>query len=307
MMKGERKPNILIWILAVLLSITLLGIFGVIIITRLNKPQQPDAPLILTLPPEGTDEVVDCVPTDLHTEMSQPQGFSDQMTYEVINEYPHDPQAFTQGLIFLDGVFFESTGLYGESSLRKVDVQTGQVLQQIDLPSQYFGEGLTAWEGVLIQLTWQENTGFVYQLEKFSLLKEFSYPTQGWGLTHDGERLIMSDGSDTLFFLDGETFEVVDQVVVTDQGQEISRINELEYVQGEIFANIWLTDTIIRIDPFNGEVLGRIDLSGILPDVERTSETDVLNGIAYDPETDRLFITGKFWPKVYEINLIPVE
>jgi glutamine cyclotransferase len=229
------------------------------------------------------------------------------MTYQVINEYPHDPQAFTQGLIFMDGVFYESTGLYGESSLRKVDVATGQVLQQINLPPQYFGEGLTAWEENLIQLTWRENTGFVYQLEDFSLLEEFSYPTQGWGLTHDGDLLIMSDGSYTLYFLDGETFQVVDQVVVTDQGQKIAYLNELEYVNGEIFANIFQTDTIIRIDPFNGEVLGRIDLSGILPEGERTAETDVLNGIAYDPENDSLFITGKFWPKVYEIMLVPVE
>ena len=304
---GDGKQNRSIRVLVILLSIIGVSIFGVILITRLNKPQQPEESPPWTLTPGQTDDVVASPIPEQPTETSQPQEFSDQMTYQVINEYPHDTQAFTQGLIFLDGYFYESTGLYGESSLRKVDVETGQVLLQIDLPSQYFGEGLTAWEGVLVQLTWRENTGFVYQLEDFSLLEEFSYPTQGWGLAYDGKWLIMSDGSYTLYFLDGETFEVVDQVIVTDQGKKIAYLNELEYVNGEIFANIYQTDTIIRIDPINGKVLGTIDLSGILSEAERTAETDVLNGIAYDQEFDRLFITGKFWPKVYEIMLVPVE
>jgi glutamine cyclotransferase len=238
---------------------------------------------------------------------SIPEELAPQMTFEVINEYPHDPDAFTQGLIYLDGYFYESTGLYGRSSLRKVDIISGEVLQIFDLPSQYFAEGLAHWDGQLIQLTWQENTGFIYDLQGFSLLEQFSYPTEGWGLTQDGEHLIMSDGSSTLFFLDPASLQVVYQKSVTQKGEEVVRLNELEYVLGEVFANIWQTDTIVRIDPESGQVLGEIDLSGILPDSERTPQTDVLNGIAYDPESDRLFITGKLWTKVFEIRLVPVE
>jgi glutamine cyclotransferase len=229
------------------------------------------------------------------------------MTYEVITSYPHDPSAFTQGLVYWEGYFYESTGLYGESSLRKVAIETGEVLQKTDLPQAYFGEGLTLWQDQLIQLTWREGTGFIYNLEYFTLIEDFTYPTEGWGLTHDGTHLIMSDGSPTLFYLDPETFQVVNRVNVFYQGQNISRINELEYIRGEIFANIWQTDDIIRINPHTGEVMGWIDLGGLLPNAERTPATDVLNGIAYDPENDRLFITGKRWPKVYEVRLLPIE
>ncbi|MBG0771062.1 MAG: glutaminyl-peptide cyclotransferase [Anaerolineaceae bacterium] len=231
---------------------------------------------------------------------------SPEMTYEVVQSFPHDPQAFTQGLIYEEGTFYESTGLYGQSSLRQVDVETGEVLSQVDLLGEYFAEGLTDWEDNLIQLTWRENQGFIYDKEDFTQTGTFEYLTEGWGLTHDGDHLIMSDGTSTLTFLDPETYEVVGTVTVTDQGREITNINELEYVWGEIYANIWQTDDIIRIDPETGEVLGWIDLSGLLPEEERTAETDVLNGIAFDSHDNRLFVTGKRWPKVYEIRLVDI-
>ena len=237
---------------------------------------------------------------------SIPPVMTQRMTYEVLNTYPHDPAAFTQGLVYHEGYLYESTGLYGQSSLRKVALETGVVLQQADLPPNYFGEGLALWEDTLLQITWLEETGFIYDLEDFSLLGQFTYPTEGWGLTHDGERLIMSDGSHRLYFLDPGTFEITGQVEVTDQGEPVERINELEHIQGEVYANIWLTDEIVRIDPGTGEVLGWIDLAGILPEALRAPDTDVLNGIAYDPAGDRLFVTGKNWPVLYEIRLVPV-
>jgi len=238
---------------------------------------------------------------------SIPETLSPYMTYEVLRAYPHDPQAFTQGLIYHDGFLYESTGLYGASSLRKVSLETGDVLLRVDLPPTYFGEGLTLWEDTLLQLTWLEGTGFIYDLENFSELGRFSYTTEGWGLTHDGTHLIMSDGSATLYFLDPRNFQVINSVKVTYQGEAIESLNELEYINGEVFANIWLTDDIVRIDPATGAVTGWIDLQGILPDELRTPTTDVLNGIAYDPEGERLFVTGKHWPLLYEIRLIPVS
>lgn len=239
-------------------------------------------------------------------DVSVPQTLTELMTYEVVQAYPHDSSSFTQGLIFEDGVFYESAGLYGESSLRKVALETGEVLQQVDLPGMYFAEGLTVWDDTLIQLTWQEHIGFVYDKESFAQVGTFEVATEGWGLTQDGERLILSDGTANLYFLDPETFAVLDFITVTDQGQEIVNLNELEWVNGEVFANIWQTDDIIRIDPETGEVLGWIDLSGLLPPEERSPETNVLNGIAFDPEANRLFVTGKLWPKLYEIRLVPV-
>lgn len=236
-----------------------------------------------------------------------PSNLEPRMTYEVVNTYPHDPNAFTQGLIYLDGFLYESTGLYGESSLRKVVLETGEILQQVDLPPAYFAEGLTAWEDLLVQLTWREETGFIYDQADFILQGQFSYPTEGWGLTHDGERLIMSDGSDALFFLDPETYEITGSVDVAWQGDPVYRLNELEFIWGEVYANVWQTEDIIRINPNSGEVTGWIDMRGILPAEERTPETDVLNGIAYDPEGDRLFITGKLWPLVFEVALVPVS
>jgi glutamine cyclotransferase len=240
-------------------------------------------------------------------DVSVPSTLAELMTYEVVQAYPHDAGSFTQGLIFEDGIFYESAGLYGESSLRKVALETGEVLQQVDLAGMYFAEGLTDWDDTLIQITWQEHVGFVYDKGSFAQVGTFEVATEGWGLTQDGERLIMSDGTATLFFLDPETFAVLDTVTVTDQGQEIVNLNELEWVDGEVFANIWQTDDIVRIDPETGEVVGWIDLSGLLPPEERSPETNVLNGIAYDPEANRLFVTGKLWPRLYEIRLVPVE
>ena len=250
--------------------------------------------LIQALSPSG--RVVSSIPLEMEP----------QMTYEVLNAFPHDSDSFTQGLIFLDGVLFESSGLYGESTLRMVDLESGDVQRIVSLPSEVFGEGLTDWGDTLVQFTWREGVGYVYDREDFSLLTQFGYVTEGWGLTQDGENLIMSDGSATLFFLNPDTYSVISTIEVLDDDSPVTRLNELEYIQGEIFANIWQTDTIVRIDPETGAVNGWIDLSGLLPEAERTPETNVLNGIAYDPETDRLFVTGKLWPKLYEIRLVPI-
>ena len=229
------------------------------------------------------------------------------LTYEIVNVYPHDPEAFTQGLVYHQGYLYESTGLYGRSSLRKVELETGIVLKQVDLPEQYFGEGLTLWGSTLLQLTWRENTGFIYNVDDFRLFGTFDYDTEGWGLTHDGTSLIMSDGSNRLFFLDPKTFDGIRQIEVNDQGKPITQLNELEYIRGEVVANIWQTDKIVRIDPATGEVKGWIDMAGILPDEYRQVETDVLNGIAYDPESERLFVTGKNWPLLFEIRLVELN
>jgi glutamine cyclotransferase len=238
---------------------------------------------------------------------SIPLALEPEMTYEVVNAFPHDPEAFTQGLIYRDDVLYESTGLYGRSSLRMADLETGEVQRMTALPGEFFGEGLTDWDETLVQLTWQNGTGFVYGREDFSLLSEFGYKTEGWGLTHDGEHLIMSDGTATLYFLDPDTFSIVSTVEVMDGDKPVTKLNELEYILGEVYANIWQTDMIVRIDPETGAVNGWIGLNGLLPEEEQSPVTDVLNGIAYDPQRDRLFVTGKFWPKLYEIRLVPID
>lgn len=224
--------------------------------------------------------------------------------YRVINQYPHDPQAYTQGLIFHEGYLYESTGLRGYSSLRKVDLESGEIVQMTKLDSPLFAEGLTLWNKTLVQLTWQEQIGFLYNLEDFSLIDTFSYSTEGWGLTQDGSNLIMSDGTSSLFFLDPNTLEVVRTVEVSDDGTPVTHINELEYILGEVYANIWQTNTIARIDPFTGLVKGWIDLDGLLPVGVSPGSVDVLNGIAYDPAHDRLFVTGKLWSYLFEIALV---
>ncbi len=224
--------------------------------------------------------------------------------YKVVRTYPHDPKAFTEGLFYLDGQLYESTGLEGHSSIRRVDLETGQVLQQRDIPSQYFGEGIVAWKDRLVELTWRSQIGFVYDLKTFQPLSDFHYAGEGWALTRDDHRLIMSDGTADIRFLDPDTLAETGRIHVTDDGRPVRNLNELEWVKGEIYADIWETNRIARIDPETGHVLGWIDLSGLLKPEDMRSEVDVLNGIAYDAAHDRLFVTGKLWPKLFEIKLV---
>ncbi len=222
---------------------------------------------------------------------------------DVVRSYPHDTLAFTQGLLWHEGEMYESTGEIGKSNIRRVDLATGEVKQRRDLSPPYFGEGIQILGDKLYQLTWESQKGFIYDKNTFAPLGEFSYEKEGWGLTTDGTHLIMSDGTPRLRFLDPETFKVVREVMVSENGTSVKDVNELEMVKGEIWANKWMTDRIMRIDPKTGVVLGWIDLAGLLPQNERSPNTDVLNGIAYDAEGDRIFVTGKRWPRLYEITL----
>ena len=226
-----------------------------------------------------------------------------EYTYQIVGTYPHDPGAFTQGLVYLKGVLFETTGLNGRSSLRRVELQTGRVLQKTDLPSEYFGEGMTVLGDRIYQVTWQNHRGFVYDLSNFTVENTFAYTGEGWGLTTDGQTLILSDGTHTLRFLDPVTFKVLRTVAVFDRGQPLRNLNELENVRGEIYANVWQTNTVVRIDPATGRLLGTVDFSGLLSPADYRGRPDVLNGIAYDAAGDRLFVTGKFWPKLFEVRL----
>ena len=223
--------------------------------------------------------------------------------YEVVNSYPHDSGAFTQGLLYRDGFLFESTGLAGQSSLRKVQAETGEVVQRLAVDAEYFAEGLTDWGSRLIQLTWVSNVGFVYDLVSFTRERTFTYPGEGWGLTQDGRQLIMSDGTPNLRFLDPVTFQEIRRLNVRDAGTSVDDLNELEFVKGAIYANVWLTDRIAIIDPETGLVTGWLDLTGLQDRGGRPGD-DVLNGIAYDAEGDRLFVTGKLWPTLFEIRLL---
>jgi glutaminyl-peptide cyclotransferase len=239
--------------------------------------------------------------------VAEPEPETPIYGYRVIAAFPHDPDAFTQGLLYHDGFLYESTGLYGASSLRRVEPETGRVLQQVDLPADCFGEGLALWGERLIQLTWRENTGFLYDRETFQLLEHFSYPGEGWGLTHDGQRLIISDGTATLRFWDPDTLKEIGRVTVRDHQGPVNLLNELEYVRGEVYANVWMSDRIAQIDPASGRVVAWIDLTGLLAETDRQGRVDVLNGIAYDAIGDRLLVTGKWWPKVFHIELVPPE
>ena len=226
-------------------------------------------------------------------------------SYKVIATFPHDTTSFTQGLVFAaDGQLYESTGLEGESTLRRVDINTGQTLQRIDVPAQYFAEGLAMVGDDLLQLTWRHKIGFVYDRHTFKQKRTFSYKTEGWGIAYDGTaNLVMSDGSDTLTFLDPKSLAFAKTLRVMDAGRPVGNLNELEWIEGEIWANVWMTDRIARISPNTGEVNAWIDLATLFPLVERRPPADVLNGIAYDKATRRIYITGKKWPRLYQITV----
>jgi glutaminyl-peptide cyclotransferase len=224
--------------------------------------------------------------------------------YQIVHTYPHDPSAFTEGLFYLDGFLYESTGLEHHSTIRKVRIDTGAVVQRLDIPAQYFGEGIVNWEGHLISLTWKSHVGFVFDLATFKLQKQFQYEGEGWALTQDGKQLIMSDGTAELRFLNPQTLKETNRIQVTLDGKPVQNVNELEWVKGEVYANLWQSNWIARIEPKNGHVVGLIDLTGLLSPADRVEGPDgVLNGIAYDAKGDRLFVTGKNWPKLLEIRL----
>jgi glutaminyl-peptide cyclotransferase len=228
-----------------------------------------------------------------------------QYGYQVVHVYPHDRNAFTQGLEFRAGFLYEGTGLNGHSTLRKVKLETGELVQQISLSPEYFGEGITVINQQIIELTWRTETGFVYNQNSFRRLRSFSYPGEGWGLANDGAQIYMSDGTPQIRVWDPVTLQEKRRITVRDGGAPVTYLNELEWVRGEIYSNVWQTDRIVRISPTDGRVLGWVDLSGILPAADRTEHVDVLNGIAYDVLGDRLFVTGKLWPKLFEIKIVP--
>ena len=225
-------------------------------------------------------------------------------TYEVVDAFPHDPEAFTQGLAFEDGFLYEGTGLKGRSSLRRVELETGVVLESETLPDDLFGEGVALVEDRIVQLTWKAETGLVYRKSDLAMVDEFSYQTEGWGITYDGQRLIMSDGTARLYFLDPDTFTATGSIDVHDRGTGVTALNELEFIDGLVYANVWHTDTIAIIDPADGRVTGWINLSGLLESHPVAGRVDVLNGIAWDAADHRLFVTGKLWPWLFEIRLV---
>ncbi len=228
-------------------------------------------------------------------------------SYRIVHTFPHDAQAFAQGLVYVDGHLYESTGLNGHSSLRMVEIETGSILKFLPVSDKYFAEGLTDWGNTLIQLTWESHIAFVYDRATFRLLRTFHYEGEGWGLTHDTKNLILSDGTATLRFLDPATFKVVRSVTVKDRGSPVTELNELEFVRGEVYANIWHSDRIARISPATGAVIGWIDLAGLKPFAAQSNPETVLNGIAWDAAHDRLFVTGKLWPNLFEIKIVPAR
>ncbi len=232
-----------------------------------------------------------------------------EYSYEVVHVYPHDRDAFTEGLFYLKGFLYEGTGLPGRSSIRKVELETGRVVQRRDLPERYFGEGIIAWKDRIIELTYTTGVGFVYELGSFQLRKTFHYRGEGWSMTGDGKRIIMDDGTPELRFWDPASLQEIGRLRVTANGKPVENLNELEWVKSEIYANVWHTDRIARIDAVSGKVIGWIDLAGLLPEEDKLAGAEgseqVLNGIAYDSAGDRLFVTGKYWPKLFEIRLGP--
>jgi glutaminyl-peptide cyclotransferase len=224
--------------------------------------------------------------------------------YQVVHVYPHDPQAFTQGIAFADGVLYEGTGLNGRSTVRTVKLENGEVLKVHKVAEQYFGEGIAVWRDRIFELTWRSGTGFIYDRNTLERVGTFTYAGEGWGLTHDGARLIMSDGSAFLRFLDPDTQRETGRVQVRDGGVPVEHLNELEFVKGEVLANVWQTERVVRIDPKTGRVLGWIDFAGLLSPGDAARGVDVMNGIAYDAANDRLFVTGKLWPRLFEVRIL---
>lgn len=242
--------------------------------------------------------------TAVYTYQTQETPLEPEYTYRVINKYPHDPEAFTQGLVVYEDVFYEGTGLYGESSLRIVEPTTGEITQSISLPGEYFGEGVTILDSLVYQVTWRQNIGLIYTLDLESI-GNFTISGEGWGLTTDGEYLILSDGTSIISFLDPETLTTSHTVTITYVEEEVDMINELEYINGMIYANIWQTDMIAVIDPETGVVASWIDLTGLTDELDTQNGINVLNGIAYDTENNKLYVTGKLWPNLFEIELVP--
>jgi glutaminyl-peptide cyclotransferase len=258
-------------------------------------PLLPFLPLLTLLPLVGASAQSPTIP---------PAGSHAPIyNYTVVHSYPHDAEAFTEGLEFREGFLYESTGLNGRSSIRKVKLETGEVLQNRSISRDYFGEGITFWKGDLFQLTWISKVAFVYDAKTFASRKSFNYEGEGWALTHNADALIMSDGTPELRFIDPATFRERRRMTVTDAGVPVKYLNELEWIKGEIFANVYTTDYIARIDPANGHVTGWIDVRGMLP--RQNDGNTVPNGIAYDAGGDRLFVTGKYWPRLFEIKLTP--
>jgi glutamine cyclotransferase len=225
-------------------------------------------------------------------------------SFDIVHTYPHDPSAFTEGLFYLNGFLYESTGLEQHSSIRKVRLETGEVVQKIDIPSQYFGEGIVNWKSHLVSLTWKSHVGFVFDLATFKQQRQFHYDGEGWALTQDGKQILMSDGTAQIRFLNPTTLAETRRITVTLDGKPIQNVNELEWVKEEIYANVWQTNFILRIDAHDGHVVGVVNLTGLLNASDQVAgQTDVLNGIAYDAKGDRLFVTGKNWPKLFEVRL----
>jgi glutaminyl-peptide cyclotransferase len=236
-----------------------------------------------------------------------PQPSPQRLRYEIVKVYPHDPAAYTQGLLWWEGSLYESTGQWGQSSLRRVDLETGKVLQKSDLDARLFGEGLALLGDKLYQLTWESGLGFVYDRASFRRLSTFTYATEGWGLAVLGTDLVMSDGSSILTVRDPETFAQMRRIRVADEDGPVGMLNELETIDGRIYANIYQSDRVVVIDPGSGRVEAEVDFSGLLPASDRRPSTDVLNGIAWDAKGKRLFITGKNWPRLFQIRLVPVS
>ncbi|MGQ0601198.1 MAG: glutaminyl-peptide cyclotransferase [Anaerolineales bacterium] len=285
--------------------LVVIGVAAAVLIFRPAAPPPVSEATLTPLPsatPSPSPTPLDvCDPRATQTPL--PTDAPPVCTYIVMREYPHDAAAFTQGLQFVDGVLYEGTGLDGASSLRRVALETGEVLQQIDLDFEYFGEGVTVFDGRVYQLTWDTNVGFVYDVATFEQLQTFSSPTEGWGLTHDGQRLIMSDGTATLYTLDTATLAQAPLVTVADATGPIALLNELEYINGYVYANVWHTDRIAKIETASGRVVAWLDLAGLRPAGTLASPQAVLNGIAYDAAKNRLFVTGKLWPTLFEIEL----